>query len=438
VVNLDRRIAILEPIITVNSYNESVVSYRNYCNVWSAVEDKTGKEGIVSNSVRSEISTRFTVRWSEKLSTIDPRYSITYDDRDYNITVIRRIGRRRWLQIDAIAQAEIGPVTIVTLAIAGEATVTQAADTVAAVGALAIAGEAAATQAADTVVSTALFGSVIEGEATLTQAADTVAAVGALAIAGEATVTQAADTVAAVGALAIAGEAAATQAADTVVSAGEIVGDESLSLTFRTSLTDYAFDNPIVFSDVAIGDASSDRFVVVAIDNNSENEGPTSVSIGGVSATKAAGDASETSPTAQTSIWYANVPTGTTADVSVTCGGQTTYYLACGVYTITGASGISVYESANTEFDGFAGTFTINAPAGAVGVFITAGAAYPAADDTTWTGATKDWYESPGYFCIAGGASLEAETQLTSHDVEVTGGDDDFGWGDCYAIFEPS
>jgi hypothetical protein len=33
---------------------------------------------------------------------------------------------------------------------------------------------------------------------------------------------------------------------------------------------------------------------------------------------------------------------------------------------------------------------------------------------------------------------LEAETQLTSHDVEVTGGGDDFGWGDCYAIFEPA
>jgi hypothetical protein len=80
------------------------------------------------------------------------------------------------------------------------------------------------------------------------------------------------------------------------------------------------------FTSASIGTASLNRLVVVAVGNQSSSGGVTlnSVTIGGINATKARSDASANSGvTSTTEIWYAIVPTGTTATIvctySATC-----------------------------------------------------------------------------------------------------------------------
>ena len=128
------------------------------------------------------------------------------------------------------------------VAIAGDASITQAADTSSADGSVAIAGDAIATQAADTLSADGTVSSAgVTGSASITQASDTLSAAGVVAIAGDTSATQAADTASAAGVVAIAGAASVTQAADTVSAtgtvgtAGSIVGDASITQAADTS-----------------------------------------------------------------------------------------------------------------------------------------------------------------------------------------------------------
>lgn len=109
------------------------------------------------------------------------------------------------------------------VAIVGVAAATQDGNTVAADGTVAIIGSAIITQAAQTVSAVAIAGSVpILGSASITQADQTVASVGVVAIVGSASITHDDQTVSAAGTVAIVGGASITQDGQTIVSVGNV------------------------------------------------------------------------------------------------------------------------------------------------------------------------------------------------------------------------
>lgn len=118
----------------------------------------------------------------------------------------------------SITQAGDSPSGAGTVAIAGDVAVTQAGDSVSGAGAVAISGAAAITQAGD---SLAAEGTVsVSGAASISQAGDSAAAEGQVSITGDAGITQQADSLSAAGAVAITGEASITQADDTLSASG--------------------------------------------------------------------------------------------------------------------------------------------------------------------------------------------------------------------------
>jgi hypothetical protein len=110
-----------------------------------------------------------------------------------------------------------------TVAISGTASYTQASDTVASAGTVAIDGSSAYTQADDTLSAAGSVGSApITGDVAYTQDNDTVSASGTVDIIGASAVTQADDTTSAAGTVAISGASAYTQADDTTSAAGTV------------------------------------------------------------------------------------------------------------------------------------------------------------------------------------------------------------------------
>lgn len=121
-------------------------------------------------------------------------------------------------------------------------------------------------------------------------------------------------------------------------------------ITYRTqdsqtsTTTTYTFNNG--GSGYAIGTASSDRLVIVAVNLTISNRTVSSMTIGGVSATNAV---RSQRGLACSEIWAAMVSSGTTANISITCSGTND---RCGIiiWTATGMStATAVGSGSNTS-----------------------------------------------------------------------------------------
>lgn len=127
--------------------------------------------------------------------------------------------------------------------------------------------------------------------------------------------------------------------------------------------------NPQSFASVNIGTASASRYVIVCAGQTSN--GPVaSMLIGGVTATLA--KESGGGGTNRASIWYANVPTGTTAtiDVTSTVGFPGFFGIAVGVITTATPTPASTAAEAGGSFnnDPQVTTTSLTVPSSGIGV----------------------------------------------------------------------
>jgi SPP1 family predicted phage head-tail adaptor len=105
--DLDRRITILRPEITFNEFNEPIETFVALMTVSAKRSDVSAGEAFRAQEVGAQLTTRFTLRWSDRAATVDARHRVRFGGRDYNITGIReREDRERWIEIDAVVRAE--------------------------------------------------------------------------------------------------------------------------------------------------------------------------------------------------------------------------------------------------------------------------------------------------------------------------------------------
>ena len=166
----------------------------------------------------------------------------------------------------------------------------------------------------------------------------------------------------------------------------------SATSTFTASSTAYQAGAPTNwagnFDGISIGTASADRVVVVAISGNNGSTGvPSAVTIAGNSATLAG--STYVGGESDSSIWYATVATGTTADIDITysSGKQS---VSIGVYAITGCNPDPLDTSGSTTAD--TPSTTITAHSGST-LIACASHAVGSGSTTTWTGPTEDYDE---------------------------------------------
>jgi hypothetical protein len=145
----------------------------------------------------------------------------------------------------------------------------------------------------------------------------------------------------------------------------------------------------LTFSAQAIGAAAADRQVIVGV-FNTNGVAISSVTIGGVTATN---DISET--TTHAGIFRASVPTGTTADVVITCS-STFDHLGIVVATMTGASSGAASATAvtNQGAEGEPINVTATVPTSGLGVVVCGSGGTSASP--SWTNATGDFNTGDG------------------------------------------
>ncbi len=102
--SLDQRITFLIPAVAVNAFNEPVEIMTTFSEVWAKRSDMSTSEAIRAQEVGAELTARFTVRWSTESAQVDPSFRIRHRGEEFNIIGTREIGRREWLEVDAVAR----------------------------------------------------------------------------------------------------------------------------------------------------------------------------------------------------------------------------------------------------------------------------------------------------------------------------------------------
>lgn len=137
------------------------------------------------------------------------------------------------------------------------------------------------------------------------------------------------------------------------------------------------------FTSVSIGTASSSRYVVVAMIAQGAAASPTSVTVGGISATQAAAAVTSSN---RAELWIANVTSGTTADIVITFAASTTRCAvgSYSVYDIVSTTPIDTATSSTTSM-----TLSVNTNTNSVVI----GTAFSSstAPDATWVGVTENY-----------------------------------------------
>lgn len=104
--DLDRRIAIERATETQDDFGEPIQTWATLATVWASKEDIRDTERFMAQQVGAEVTTRFQIRYSATVASVNPKDRVVYDGRVYDIAGVKEIGRREGLEITAVARAD--------------------------------------------------------------------------------------------------------------------------------------------------------------------------------------------------------------------------------------------------------------------------------------------------------------------------------------------
>lgn len=75
--------------------------------IWASKRDVTDVERWRASEIQAQVGTRFVVRWSAYTASITARDLLVCDGQTYQITGLREIERKRWIEIGAVRRADM-------------------------------------------------------------------------------------------------------------------------------------------------------------------------------------------------------------------------------------------------------------------------------------------------------------------------------------------
>jgi head-tail adaptor len=106
---LDRRVAILKPVVTDDGFTEDATGWAILCRRWSRVINGKGREAIEQQGIEAIIPKVFVLRHDRKAAKTTPRDRLIFDGRTYDIQAVSEIGRREGIEIIAAASDDVAP-----------------------------------------------------------------------------------------------------------------------------------------------------------------------------------------------------------------------------------------------------------------------------------------------------------------------------------------
>lgn len=160
--------------------------------------------------------------------------------------------------------------------------------------------------------------------------------------------------------------------------------------TYVTYVSNAANQTTYTFTATSIGTASADRRVIVAFGASDGTAGKTdsTVTIGGITATKLVGAYYVGTTTRMAAMYMASVPTGTTADIVVTYSGQMSR-MGMSVFSATGVQSATPRDSVSAQGDASGTLFSANLSGPNGGFIVGFLFIQDEATSITWSGITE-------------------------------------------------
>lgn len=106
---LDRRITIQRATLSQNKFGEDVEVWGELATVSAMAKplsDGERRERMVAGEVSATAETRFTIRWSTTVESVNPKDRIIYGGMTWDIWSTKELGRREGIEITAAARAD--------------------------------------------------------------------------------------------------------------------------------------------------------------------------------------------------------------------------------------------------------------------------------------------------------------------------------------------
>jgi len=195
---------------------------------------------------------------------------------------------------------------------------------------------------------------------------------------------------------------------------GNVQSQAVLSLAWKYGEVAEAGGTSKTFSSVPIGNATYDRMVVVCVKGDGGGGQPTSVTVGGISATSIVAVASGPQ---YNSIWAAIVPTGTTANIVVNRSNDPDRQ-GISVYAVYGKTSVTASATASDIVNPYTQSITIPSRGVAIGCGLTGNGT----GSSSWTNLTED-YDAAGPIFSSGSATSMAGATLSVTFTPTASGD---------------
>ncbi|WP_181892963.1 phage head closure protein [Falsiruegeria mediterranea] len=99
--NLDRRITLRTRQAGKNALGELLKGFDDGPKAWAAYSPVSDGERIRGGHVEGVSAARFVVRYSASMAAITGDDRLMFDGREWQITGVKTLGRRRWIEISA-------------------------------------------------------------------------------------------------------------------------------------------------------------------------------------------------------------------------------------------------------------------------------------------------------------------------------------------------
>jgi hypothetical protein len=103
---LDERIEVLRSSGTADAFNATVEVWATIATVWASVQPISDGEKWRAGETLANETSRFTIRWANWVSDVNPRDRISYNGRIWDIQGVKDLDRREYREITATARSE--------------------------------------------------------------------------------------------------------------------------------------------------------------------------------------------------------------------------------------------------------------------------------------------------------------------------------------------
>lgn len=103
---MDRRIKLRKCTRALDAAGQQIENWTDFALVWAKVTPISDGEKFGAGEVKAYATHRFQIRYASQIADIDPTWRIELDNKIYDISGCKEIGRREGWELTATARGE--------------------------------------------------------------------------------------------------------------------------------------------------------------------------------------------------------------------------------------------------------------------------------------------------------------------------------------------